>query len=146
LTEEAPLATILIVEDEALIARKIQHRLTHIGWDVIGWDVIGWEVVSTAFCEEAVALAVETQPDLLHSNINLRNDLSRIGLAQRIQAVMDIPVIILAACSDEDAFARVKKVTPFDYNNKPVADRDQQISIEMPLRIADSRQWLWPPG
>ncbi len=146
MTEEAPLATILIVEDEALIARKIQHRLTHIGWDVIGWDVIGWEVVSTAFCEEAVALAVETQPDLLHSNINLRNDLSRIGLAQRIQAVMDIPVIILAACSDEDAFARVKKVTPFDYNNKPVADRDQQISIEMPLRIADSRQWLWPPG
>jgi DNA-binding NtrC family response regulator len=122
-TQEAPPAKILIVEDEALIAREIMHRLTNMGWDVVG----------TAFGEEAVELAIETQPDLLLSDINLRHGLSGIDLAQRIQAVVDIPVVFLTAYSDEDTVARAKTVTPFGYIIKPVENRDLQITIEMAL-------------
>ncbi len=74
MTQDAEPAKILIVEDEALIARELAHRLTSMGWEVVG----------TAFGEEAVELALETQPDLLLSDINLRHGLSGIDLAQRI--------------------------------------------------------------
>ncbi len=116
-------AKILIVEDEALIAREIQHRLT----------TMGWEVVGTAFGEEAIELAIETQPDLLLSDIHLRHGLNGIDLAERIQAVIDVPVVFLTAYSDEDTVAKAKTVTPFGYIIKPVENRDLQITIEMAL-------------
>jgi DNA-binding response OmpR family regulator len=65
MAEESPAAKILIIEDEALIAREIQNRLTNMGWLVVG----------TAFGEEAVELAIETKPDLLLSDIHLRRGL-----------------------------------------------------------------------
>lgn len=123
MTEESAPAKILIVEDEALIAHEIRHRLTKMGWEVVG----------TAFGEEAVELALETRPDLLLSDIQLRHGLNGIDLAERIQAVMDIPVVFLTAFSDEDTVARAKKVTPFGYIIKPVENRDLQITIEMAL-------------
>lgn len=123
MAEEIAPAKILIVEDEALIAREIQHRLTNMGWEVVG----------TAFGEEAVEMALDTQPDLLLSDINLRHGLSGIDLAQRIQAVIDIPIVFLTAYSDEDTVARAKTVTPFGYIIKPVENRDLQITIEMAL-------------
>lgn len=123
MTEEAPPAKILIVEDEALIAREIKHRLTNMGWEVVGM----------AFGEEAIEMALETQPDLLLSDINLRHGLSGIDLAQRLQSMMDIPVVFLTAYSDEDTVARAKMVGPFGYIIKPVDNRDLQITIEMAL-------------
>jgi len=122
-TEESAPAKILIVEDEALIAREIRHRLTKMGWEVVG----------TAFGEEAVELALETRPDLLLCDIQLRHGLSGIDLVERIQALMDIPIVFLTAFSDEDTVARAKKVTPFGYIIKPVENRDLQITIEMAL-------------
>ena len=123
MTEESAPAKILIVEDEALIAREIRHRLTKMGWEVVG----------TAFGEDAVELALETRPDLLLCDIQLRHGLSGIDLVERIQALMDIPIVFLTAFSDEDTVARAKKVTPFGYIIKPVENRDLQITIEMAL-------------
>lgn len=123
MSEESTPAKILIVEDEALIAREIQHRLTNMGWEVVGH----------AFGEEAIEMAIETQPDLLLSDIHLRHGLSGIDLAQRIQQDIDVPVVFLTAYSDEDTVARAKAVTPFGYIIKPVENRDLQITIEMAL-------------
>ncbi len=123
MTQDAEPAKILIVEDEALIARELTHRLTSMGWEVVG----------TAFGEEAVELALETQPDLLLSDINLRHGLSGIDLAQRIQSLMDVPVVFLTAYSDEETVTQAKKLTPFGYIIKPVENRELQITIEMAL-------------
>ena len=123
MTEQNTPARILIVEDEALIAREIRNRLTNMGWEVVG----------TAFGEEAIELALETKPDLLLSDINLRHGLSGIDLAERIKAVLDVPVVFLTAYSDEDTVSRAKEVTPFGYIIKPVENRDLQITIEMAL-------------
>jgi len=122
-TEEGPPAKILIVEDEALIAREIKQKVVKMGCEVVG----------LAYGEEAVDLAVETQPDLLLSDINLRHGLSGIDLAKRIQSHMDIPVVFLTAYSDEDTVDRAKTVTPFGYIMKPVDNRELQITIEMSL-------------
>ena len=129
---------ILVVDDESHILHVLSLKLRNSGF-----------CVDTAVDgEDALHQIAASAPDLIITDLQMPY-LNGVELCQRLTedpSTADIPVIILAACSDEDAFARVKKVTPFDYNNKPVADRDQQISIEMPLRIADSRQWLWPPG
>lgn len=123
MTEQSAPAKILIVEDEALIARELKHRLTNMGWEVVG----------TAFGEEAVEMAIETRPDLLLSDIHLRHGLSGIDLAQRIQEVIDVPVVFLTAYSDEDTVAKAKTITPFGYIIKPVENRELQITIEMAL-------------
>lgn len=34
-----PLEKILVIEDEALIARELKGRLTNMGWDVWGWPM-----------------------------------------------------------------------------------------------------------
>ena len=121
--EDTSPARILIIEDEALIAREIKHRLINMGWIVVG----------TAFGEEAIELALETSPDLLLSDIHLRRGLSGIDLARRIQDEIDVPVVFLTAYSDEDTVARAKEVTPYGYIIKPVDNRDLQITIEMAL-------------
>ena len=49
---------ILVIEDEALIARELKGRLINMGWDVIG----------VAYGAESVELARQTKPDILLSD------------------------------------------------------------------------------
>ena len=79
--------TILIIEDEALIARELKSRLIHMGYDVVGM----------AFGREAIELAANTQPDLLLTDIHLKNGEDGIEVAQVIQAERDVPVVFLTA-------------------------------------------------
>ena len=114
---------ILVIEDEALIARELKGRLTNMGWDVVG----------VAYGAEGVELARQTKPDLLLSDIHLKDGLSGIDLALEIQRENDLPVIFLTAYSDEDTVNKAKQASPFGYIIKPVETRELQINIEMAL-------------
>ncbi len=114
---------ILIVEDEALVARELKSRLIHMGWEVAG----------IAYGEEAVELARETRPDLLLTDIHLKGGVNGIEVAQRICEEMDIPVVFLTAYSDDETVAKAKSVAPFGYIIKPVENREMQITIDMAL-------------
>ncbi len=120
---EAAKSRILVVEDEALVARELKGRLTQMGWDVVG----------IAYADEAIELARETQPDLLLTDIHLKGGVDGIDVANRICAEMDIPVVFLTAYSDDETVTRAKSVTPFGYIIKPVENRELQITIEMAL-------------
>ena len=125
-TEESVPAKILIVEDEALIAREIQHRLTNMGWEVVG----------AAFGEEAVELAIKTQPDLLLSDIHLRHGLSGIDLARRIQAVMDVPVDYIAF--DDEGHGFSKRVNEIATGHAIISFLDRELkgkSIDQKAKI-----------
>ncbi|MCZ6502210.1 MAG: response regulator, partial [Gammaproteobacteria bacterium] len=114
---------ILVVEDEALVARELKSRLIQMGWEVAG----------IAYGEEAVELARETRPDLLLTDIHLKGGANGIEVAQRICEEMDIPVVFLTAYSDAETVAKAKSVTPFGYIIKPVENREMQITIDMAL-------------
>ena len=114
---------ILIVEDEALVARELKSRLIQMGWEVAG----------IAYGEEAIELAHETRPDLLLTDIHLKGGANGIEVAQKICEEMDIPVVFLTAYSDAETVAKAKSVTPFGYIIKPVENREMQITIEMAL-------------
>lgn len=114
---------ILIVEDEALVARELKSRLIQMGWEVAG----------IAYGEEAIELARETRPDLMLTDIHLKGGIDGIEVAAKICEEMDIPVVFLTAYSDAETVARAKAVTPFGYIIKPVENRELQITIDIAL-------------
>ena len=114
---------ILIIEDEALVARELKSRLTRMGWDVVG----------IAYGDEAIELARETQPDLLLTDIHLKNGVDGIEVAEKICEEIDIPVVFLTAYSDDQTVTKAKSVTPFGYIIKPVENRGLKITVDIAL-------------
>jgi hydrogenase-4 transcriptional activator len=114
---------ILIIEDEALVARELKSRLT----------ALGYEVVGVAYGRGGIQLAQETEPDLILTDIHLKNGEDGIEMAREIQANRDTPIVFLTAYSDEDTVSRAKAATPYGYIIKPVENRELQITIEMAL-------------
>jgi len=113
---------ILVVEDEALVARDIKSRLQQ----------LGYEVAAVAHNpQQAITLAEETRPNLLLCDIHLKQSQDGIDVAEQVMAMLDIPVIFLTAYSDEDTVRRAKSVTPYGYVLKPVENPDLQIAIEL---------------
>jgi DNA-binding NtrC family response regulator len=122
-TEEIKKHRILIIEDEALVARELKGRLTRMGCDVVG----------IAYGREAIAMARDTEPDLLLTDIHLKGGEDGIDMAIAIRRERDVPVVFLTAYSDEHTVSRAKSVTPYGYIIKPVENRELEIAIEMAL-------------
>lgn len=114
---------ILIIEDEALVARELKSRLTKMGCEVVG----------IAYGREAVELARETEPDLLLTDIHLKDGEDGIEMAQEIQGERDVPVVFLTAYSDEETVSRAKALAPYGYIIKPVENRELKIAIDIAL-------------
>jgi diguanylate cyclase (GGDEF)-like protein/PAS domain S-box-containing protein len=126
-------ADILIIEDEALVARDIQSRLKQLGHRVLGL---------AHSPRQALELAAETQPGLLLCDIHLKDDIDGIEVARQITKSRNIPVIFLTAYSDRDTVARAKSIAPYGYVLKPIETPDLQIAIEMALHKFSVEQEL----
>lgn len=121
-TPESELPRILIVEDEALVARDIKSRLQQMGHTVAG-------VAHTP--SQAIKMAEELLPGLLLCDIHLKDKIDGIDVAATITSDRDIPVIFLTAYSDRETVAKAKTITPYGYVLKPIETPDLQIAIEM---------------
>ncbi|MEE4191613.1 MAG: sigma 54-interacting transcriptional regulator, partial [Halieaceae bacterium] len=126
-------ARILVIEDEALVARDIQSRLKQLGHEVLGL---------AHSPKQALQLAGELQPELLLCDIHLKDEIDGIEVARRITAERDLPVIFLTAYSDRETVARAKSLTPYGYVLKPIETADLQIAIEMALHKFSVEQEL----
>jgi PAS domain S-box-containing protein len=117
-------ATILIVEDERIVARDIQSRLTRLGYTVVGLTRLG---------EEAVRLAAEMRPDLVLMDIRLEGPMDGVTAAQEIHNRLQLPVVYLTAFADEETLQRARVTEPFGYILKPFEERELRTAIEMAL-------------
>lgn len=90
-------STILIVEDERIVAKDLELRLKTLGYVIVG---------SVASGEEAVQLTAQLLPDLVIMDIRLNGELDGIEAADRIRKKHFIPVIYLTAHSDEETLQR----------------------------------------
>ena len=115
---------ILVVEDEAIIAKDLQWRLESMGYEVPA-------VVATG--EEAVTKAFEHTPGLILMDIMLLGEIDGIEAANRIRSQIDVPVIFLTAYADEEVLERAKITEPFGYLIKPIGDRELRSNIEITL-------------
>lgn len=115
---------ILVVEDEVLVARDIQARLTRMGYEVIGTAARG---------EDAIEMAHQGAPDLILMDINLRGKMDGIEAAAKINQTQSIPVIFCTAYSNNEVLQRAKVTSPFGYVLKPFDNRELEINIEIAL-------------
>lgn len=115
---------ILIIEDEALVARELELRLIKLGYKVVGVAASG---------AAAFTLAEEHKPDLLLTDIHIKGTEDGIGVAHRIRAEREVPVVFLTAFSDSATVARAKEVEPYGYIIKPIESRELEVAIEIAL-------------
>jgi len=115
---------ILIVEDEAIVAKDISVCLEKIGYKVIGAFSKG---------EKALAFIENNKPDLVLMDIMLAGDISGIDASAKIKKNYDIPVVFLTAYADEKTIERAKITEPYGYVIKPFKEIDLRTSIEMAL-------------
>lgn len=94
--------TILIVEDEAIIALNLKMDLEDLGYEVI-------DIVDTG--DDAIYKAVEYRPDLTIMDINLKGDMTGIQAAKKILA-LDLAVIYLTANTDDTTFKEALATSP----------------------------------
>lgn len=115
---------VLVVEDESIVSKDIQHSLKKLGYNVVGAAATG---------EKAVELANEAKPDIVLMDIMLKGDMNGIEAADQIRSTMNIPVIYLTAYADEGTLARAKVTEPCGYIIKPFKEIDIHTSIEMAI-------------
>ncbi len=115
---------ILIVEDESIVAKDIQHSLKKLGYTVVGMCSTG---------EDAIKVAEELKPDLVLMDIMLKGDMSGIEAAGQIREKLNIPIIYLTAYADESTLSKAKVSEPYGYIIKPFKEIDLHTSIEMAI-------------
>jgi len=123
--------SILIVEDELIIAANLSLQLTHLGYEVIG-------IIPRA--EEVLFQISKQIPDIILMDINLKGDLDGIEVVHLIQKEYKIPIIYLTANSNEAHFNRAKETNPYAFVSKPYKKLELQRAIELTLvRIQEER-------
>ena len=124
--------TILIVEDEMIIAANIAMQLSNLGYKILG-------IIPGA--DDVMPQIRQNQPNIILLDINLKSDIDGIEVAQLIQKEFKIPIIFLTANADEAHFNRAKSVNPYAFISKPFKKLDLQRAIELTIiRIEEEKE------
>jgi PAS domain S-box-containing protein len=133
-------ASILVVEDEHIVAKDIANRLQRRGYRIAA-------IATTA--GEAIEEAGRHRPDLVLMDIMLKGDVDGITAADRIRDLYGIPIVYLTAYADDHTLQRAKVTDAFGYILKPFEERELSITIEMALyknrmeaRLRENERWL----
>lgn len=125
------ISTVLIVEDETILAIALRSML----------QSFGFQVVATArTCTEAISQTQACHPDLIVMDINLADDATGLDAAEEIRHFSNIPIVFQSATQEEEILQRVHTVThstflpktlskidwidaisPFAYDHRPAA-------------------------
>jgi PAS domain S-box-containing protein len=116
--------SILVVEDESIVAMDIQSMLELLGYTVPG-------MASTGI--EAIQKTAELRPDLVLMDIRLKGEMDGIEAAGQIRARFHVPIIYLTAYADDEAVQRARLTEPFGYILKPFEEKELHVTIEMAL-------------
>jgi len=116
--------TILVVEDEPVIAADIKHTLQTQGYEVAAIKAAG---------EDALDYLVHGEADLVLMDIMLAGEMDGVQAAERIGGIYGLPVVFLTAYSDDDTLTRVKPTVPYGYLVKPFSGTELRITIETAL-------------
>ena len=116
--------TLLIVEDERIIALDLRRRVEKFGYTVC-------DVVSTA--AEAVSAAEKYLPDIVLMDIMLNGERDGTDAAVDVKERFGIPVVFLTAYADEQTLKRAKRAEPVGYVLKPFKERELYTTIEIAL-------------
>ena len=117
--------TILIVEDEGLIALHLTEMLEN----------AGYRVADPVYSGEMALLALEKSPgpDLILMDIGLAGSLDGIETARQIKRLHTVPLIFVTAYFSESTLARMREVAPEGVIIKPFDDTDLLFLVRKAL-------------
>jgi two-component system, response regulator PdtaR len=124
-------ASVLIVEDEALIASFIDAVLAISGFRVAGIAGSG---------PEALVLAAETRPALALIDIRLKGPLDGTELACLLRDRLAIPAIFVSGLVDRDILQRARAARPLGFITKPFSPSQVFNAIERALGQVNALQ------
>ena len=116
--------TILVVEDERIIAEDIQFSLEGLGFQVIG-------VVASG--EEALESAGKNRPDLVIMDIVLQGAMDGMETTRRLQTEYGIPVVFLTAHTNVDMIKKSGDNKLTGCVIKPFQENELKAAIEKVL-------------
>lgn len=115
---------VLVVEDESIVSKDIQHSLKKLGYHIAGAAASG---------EKALELIKYESPDIILMDIMLKGNMNGIEVSEIVKKEFNIPIIFLTAYADESTLSKAKLTEPYGYIIKPFKEIDLHTSIEMAL-------------
>jgi PAS domain S-box-containing protein len=132
--------SVLIVEDERIVAKDLQQTLIDMGYDAFA---------IAASADEAVKCASGRCPDVVLMDIRIKGDRDGIETADVFRQRFDVPVVYLTAHADDATIQRAKKTEPYGYLLKPVKSGELRSAIEVSLhrhemetRLRERERWF----
>jgi diguanylate cyclase (GGDEF)-like protein len=116
--------SILLVEDEGVIARDLEDTLIRLGYRVSGIASEG---------TEAIEMARDLHPQLVVMDVSLRGEVDGIEAACAIQEEAPVPVIFLTSHTDTETLHRAVLTGPLGYLTKPFQEADLRSVIEVAI-------------
>jgi DNA-binding LytR/AlgR family response regulator len=121
---------ILIVEDEALYADKLEMLIEQLEYE---------HLATVDNSADALRVVQEQKPDLILMDIYIRGEHDGIELANLILKNHPIPIIFITSLQDNLTFNRAARVNPIQFIQKPFNDLQLQRSIELSIKnLADA--------
>jgi two-component system, cell cycle sensor histidine kinase and response regulator CckA len=117
--------TVLIVEDEALIAEDLKLSLQELGFKIVRTVPSAAEALS--FLENS------SPPDVIIMDIMLEGEMNGIELSHKINALYDIPIVYCSAYNDFETIDQAVLSNPYGYILKPIEERELRATIKIAL-------------
>ena len=114
--------SILIVEDEVLIASQIKFALEDQGYCCVGIAIN---------YQQAITKMTNNTVDLVILDINISGPKSGIDLAERINQDFKIPFLYLTSYTDEETLLNLKKTNPQAYLVKPINEAALITTVDL---------------
>jgi CheY-like chemotaxis protein len=104
-------ASVLVVDDEFLIAELLSIMLGDMGLEVCGTAATG---------DEAVALAVAHEPGLVLMDVRLKGQMDGVDAARAIRRTTGASVIFITGSREPATVARIERERPAAVLYKPI--------------------------
>jgi PAS domain S-box-containing protein len=114
--------SILIVEDEPIVAKDLQQTLREMNYDAFA-------IAPSA--DEAIKRATERCPDLVLMDIRIKGARDGIETARIFREEFGVSVIYLTAHADEATIKRAAETAPYGYLLKPIKPGELRSAIEV---------------
>jgi CheY-like chemotaxis protein len=124
LEERIAPASILVAEDEAIVAFDVCLRLKSMGYRVVTMVATG---------EGAIDAARLHKPGLVLMDIGLKGDMDGITAAGIIIRELGIPLIFMSAYADDATRKRATELSPDGYLSKPFSDHELKALVNQAL-------------
>lgn len=115
---------ILVVEDNAVIAKDLKWQLEDLGYSVPFIAPTG---------RDAIRRVKENKIDLVLMDVMLEGEMDGIETADEMRKKCRVPVVYLTAYADDETLKRARRTEPYGYLLKPVSNIEMRSAIEMAI-------------